>query len=451
MLTRRELTTQALILLFSVLMWISFSVTHSNLTLYLLAGTLIAISLLAPVNQYLSIILLTVTLVPWDYLNSNSTLIYFNPGLAVAVVFLLRRLLTEKMSELRVKVLAAGGLFAIYLSILAILKEHQHGLFQSVVLALISALVWFVFPAFMSTESVIEKNWLTILGLSICLGSFGILEFMTRKNTFSWFFESSFQLLTQKWGTYRITTTLGHPLVNGLIFAILGVLCLYLAASRIHTFAAYSAVAVATTAEAMTGSRSGLLAMGIGYALLLWLKFLRSSKWSMWFILLVSSLLALFLSLEQFGVYQRFSLSESAESTTYRFYLLEQIPKFITNNGILGVGPFSSATEWQKQDLSGLPLENSTIQLLFSYGLLGLVALSLFLTKNVVGNLRTPKGFGSAPVLLAFIIAASGFNFFEAFPSFLALTSVIVSLLYGNALISPATSQNINNSPEENR
>ncbi|MBL8926500.1 MAG: hypothetical protein JNM77_09685, partial [Pseudonocardia sp.] len=51
------------------------------------------------------------------------------------------------------------------------------------------------------------------------LSAYGLVEFIAGKNLLDPWYALAVSPLVQKWDTYRITTTIGHPLLNGMFFA----------------------------------------------------------------------------------------------------------------------------------------------------------------------------------------------------------------------------------------
>ena len=51
------------------------------------------------------------------------------------------------------------------------------------------------------------------------LAAYGLVEFIAAKNLLDPWYALAVSPLVQKWDTYRITTTIGHPLLNGMFFS----------------------------------------------------------------------------------------------------------------------------------------------------------------------------------------------------------------------------------------
>ena len=103
------------------------------------------------------------------------------------------------------------------------------------------------------------------------LSAYGLVEFIAAKNLLDPWYALRCLPLVQKWDTYRITTTIGHPLVNGMFFsASFALFCWQLLDERsvIGRKAAVLGMAASLGATVLSGSRSALIATAFGGAVL---------------------------------------------------------------------------------------------------------------------------------------------------------------------------------------
>ena len=393
--------------------------------LLVLAAIYILFSFLVPSREFFNLILSAAIFCPIHYFGFTGFLGYVPVTMAIVLIASTRSLKYFGFQELKVFYFASAFVFA--LSVLAGLLNNS-----SLVLLLVSSamvsFVWLLSPKLLSRPKPIAENKLSIMIVSAGLGLLSVFEYVGQTNILGWYFASSDLALVQKWAGFRVLTVLGHPLVNGMVFAILGVSILILLLDRfsIPTFTAFLLI---ITALALTTSKSGIVAFFGGAATIL---IIRVARGQLRIVTLIALSLAALIgasftnSNDLFG---RFTSSESTGSNDYRFYLLTQASKIIGSGGLIGGGPLTSASTWNKLDASGLPLENSILQILASHGL-GLTLVGFAgLLFSIRARFREGK-LAAGPIVVTYLACAAGFNLYEAYPSMLLILVLVMSFVY---------------------
>src|SRR5262249_50064731 len=118
--------------------------------------------------------------------------------------------------------------------------------------------------------------------------------------------------------------------------------------------------------------------------------------------------------------------AEAQASATYRSNVMRESLSVIRADGYLGSGP---GTSQRRIDQSGKPLvlENSLLQLRVSPGLPG-VALLLVLLSAAAGTAVRRSRWDAFAGLIACVVAATGFNAWDAIPDTLALLGLVIVL-----------------------
>lgn len=397
-------------------------------TFLLLSYIFIAAGFVWPQKYSFSLLTASVLLIPADYLNLQGWLSYFPPSLILLSILTIRVLLTQPSVKFSTVIL--GIAVTAYLVVVASFQSYIPTS-QALFFAVVSVFVWIFAPNALRGKIDISQNAIGVITIAAWLSSLALFEYITGVSPLRDFYAQSNQLLIQKWETYRVFTVLGHPLVNGLVFAFLGTLLFsfvfqYKSKLRFFLLIPFSLTLVA---EVFSGSRSGLTAFMVGVGAVLLARFTKNAKYFALYALAAITLLIALNFLDQLGLFQRFASYESSESGSYRWHVLASIPSILDRSEYLGGGAFSSQYVWSDIEMSGLPLENSFVQLLASLGPWLFVALLLSLSLKLFSTLRSPIYGGNGAALIAYLVAAAGFNFIEAYPSHLAFLSVLLSNL----------------------
>lgn len=267
------------------------------------------------------------------------------------------------------------------------------------------------------------------------MGSFAIVEYFLRKPLF---YSGSFlpeYSESYKWiyySSFRIETTLGHPLNNGLFFSCLALACFVIWVRSALKFLAASASALSVFATIISGSRTASIAVAIGLCIgfiLLWRQISDPKKASLLFI---SPLTVAIISQQNWfqNLLTRSQSSEGIASQNYRLDLLSWTAQFLNDYSVVGTGPGTSALQWT---LLGnvYPLENGFFQLWVSLGLLATVI--ILVSGSYV--LLSGRPAYSWIVFLPIFLYIPTTNFVESSSSFIpfvGIISILVNILCGS-------------------
>jgi hypothetical protein len=266
--------------------------------------------------------------------------------------------------------------------------------------------------------------------VSILIGILAIVEFALGQNfTFSGTILPSYADLS-KWQattSFRVSTTLGHPLNNGLFFSTASLIVgkelligkirpLYLAsfilsllgllssgsrAASVALIAGLILVTLSSWSNIQTGKR---LAFTIASPLVVFIIFV--SPWMQSFLFRVDS-------------------AEGQSSGTYRMELLQWTDYFWRYFSTSGTGPGTSGTTWPLLGNTA-PLENGLLQLWVS---LGLIPGLFFITALFIVAMRNfTWDFSPLIILLPILFYIPTTNFLEDSSSYLAFFSMAVLL-----------------------
>jgi hypothetical protein len=261
------------------------------------------------------------------------------------------------------------------------------------------------------------------------LGIYGLIEFALRRNMlYGSLYEHATPPLQQSWDVYRITTSLGHPLLNGTFFAIACLLgCGALFRGR-RGWTAFS-TAVAAGAVILSGSRGAVLALVVGIALMtvvaLFKRRVATSRW----------VVAIFVvGITSIGLIGGSSLNERADSreaagsTATRLATYEAGRELVVQYFPLGAGP-GIADELKRAMPVGDPrrgIESSWLQIAISLGVPGLLTIGSLLVWPALSGLVA--NVGAAASLIAYVVAVASYNLIEATRPALLLAGVLIGL-----------------------
>ena len=374
----------------------------------------------APSGVILAALIGVFAFVPMHYMPLPQPFGTITPTLlAVVAVAVLRP--THPKSWLPKTAYLFGGAFIVYLVILAFLGSSasiQYTLAWTVAISI--ALV--VAPLSVGKAADLQTVLGALFVTGLILATYGFIEFALMANPLADFFSSSSSALTQKWGVYRIMTTLGHPLLNATFFALVAVssfASFILARGRLSIFA----FAMSAGAVLLTSSRGGLVALGLGCAVALLLVFRRLNGHRILriMVLAVPIILGLALSLAS-SVEARSNTSEGQGSAGLRLAYMHLVPTLLRATGFLGSGAATSDSVLKEfgGGLARYPLESSLAQAIVSFGVPGTIFLAMFVLIVVGATLRRGAIVGPS-MLAAYVVAASGYNLLEAYPGALLL------------------------------
>ncbi len=376
--------------------------------------------------RYVPAALLTVAvLVPTKYLLPTETLAgTLSPPLVGGVVFAVRAWANARPGRpSRFPVLVTGGLTAWLLvgSAASISRSTSIAWSLSFIVLVIG-----VSLALSHTHDAVDPLQKTWFALGLFVAAFAALEtYVLHDNpVFRHVFEhpNNGRPILQEWSVYRATTTLGHPLVNGLFLATV----LPVATARFlrhRSLRAACAVALLMLGLAATGSRGSIAAGVIGTCVVLAVRRAEPGRIrSVSYLRVLAACgvgLALAVVAASTFLGDRSGSTEGAVSTEYRKQAFDTGTALVRAHAVAGSGPGTAiivarqAEGKVRQTELGGALENSWLELAVAIGPVGLALVALLCSEA----LRRAIAIGSGAVagsLVAYVVAAAGFNFLES-------------------------------------
>jgi hypothetical protein len=270
------------------------------------------------------------------------------------------------------------------------------------------------------------------------LGAYAVLEGLVLHQNllFGALFEHTSWWDSQQHGvSYRVTTILGHPLVNGTVFAAAAVL----AASEIVEVRGKSTThwvrfALLVGAVLATHSRGAAIALAVGVAVVIIFSGNHGNVQSMRRLtLLLSAVLGTIVIVS--GLQARNESSQGQASANVRVTVLSRAAQAVEKLGPFGAGPGEAETYRVDNQLPGseIPLENSYAELAVSLGPLGALLIATLLGSIIVIGLRCPLVLGEAAGLLTIMVDIAGFNAIEGHRATLVLIGLFVMAILTGA------------------
>ncbi|MEI3865701.1 O-antigen ligase family protein [Microbacterium sp. CCNWLW134] len=295
------------------------------------------------------------------------------------------------------------------------------------ILSFIPVVVLPLLVADLSEEArVLERAW-TVLGA--VLGSYAVLEFVMGANVLYWALgaESS-----QHWSVYRAEGPLGHPLLLGTFLAVATVLAFGQWLEGRHSQSLVLA-GLAMMGVLATSSRGSLLAVVAGTTVAIVAVILKPGRsrrgraFGLVAMIAVGAAVVLPLS----PLFDRWVSDEAGDSTAARTQIVELALSLAARSGYLGSGAGTSSIAARDAG-STLPIEASPLQMLVSIGVPGLLLVGAIV---IIALTRSFMGFcvAAAAGLGAFMVAISGYNFFDDRRSALILLGAILIIALGRA------------------
>ena len=269
----------------------------------------------------------------------------------------------------------------------------------------------------------LTRTWLVVGGV---LGLAAVLESATHLNPLGRFYD-----LEQHWSVYRVTTTLGHPLLNGTFFAVTACFALFTALQATGRRWPLVVVFVVTgCAAALSGSRSAVVALGVGLGLGLVLSLLSrkvSAASKVAGVILIVAAMVLVPNLPTFA--RRVGSAEAGASTLYRDAVLRLGINLIEQRPLFGGGPGTSAM-LAEQSGAQLPLESAVLGTVVSLGIVGAAGFLIWmawLARTCIRNHRSEVLTGIG----AFVTAGAAFPLWETNPAAWVLIGLLMLLAAG--------------------
>jgi hypothetical protein len=326
----------------------------------------------------------------------------------------------------RITALAVLFMFWLVLSEIAAPLHTRHGWEW-----LITAAVALVFVV-VNTPQLDPRRFRSLfLIVATVIGSYAILEgFVFHHNLlFGAFFEHTSWWLSQQHSvSYRVTTILGHPLVNGTVFSAAAVLAASdIVERRIRSGVGWTRLAVLVGAVLATHSRGAAIALAVGIAAVIAFSNSRGHDQSTRRLtLLVSAIFGAVVIVS--GLQARDESGQGQASATVRVAVVSRASQTVQKLEPFGAGPGESETYRTNNHLPGseIPLENSYAELAVSLGPIGaLLALALLLSV-VISGLQIPLVVGEAAGLLTILVDIAGYNSIEGHRATLVLIGLFM-------------------------
>jgi polysaccharide biosynthesis protein PslJ len=257
-----------------------------------------------------------------------------------------------------------------------------------------------------------------LLTLCALLGLYALLEgFVLHQNVlFHGLFEgTSWWPNRHNSASYRVSTLLGHPLVNGAVFAVAAVL----AASELvrreqRTWMSFARFAVLVGAVLATHSRGAAIALAVGVAVVLLVqRGLGAGRAVRRLALLACAIVAGTVVFA--GLQARNDSTQGQTSAATRVTVLSRASEALHRLGPFGAGPGQSDSYRRAGHLAGwrVALENSYAELAVSLGVGGALLVAALLLSLVLIGLRTHAAIGEGAALLTLLVDIAGFNAIE--------------------------------------
>jgi hypothetical protein len=281
------------------------------------------------------------------------------------------------------------------------------------------------------------------LAVATVLGVYALLEgvVLHRNVLFAVIFEHSTWWQTQQLYnvSYRVTTLLGHPLFNGLVFCSAAVLAASDFVERSDKpLLAFVRLMILVGATDATHSRSAAIALGIGIIVVVAFSNGRGRGVNTRRLVLATSLV-LGAVITAHGLQARDESREGQASAQTRIAVIDRASETLAHVEPFGAGPGESEAYRKMLRMPGweVALENSYAQLAVSLGPIGALLMVALLIAVVVIGYHNELVIGEATALLAILIDMAGFNAIEDHRPLLILLALFVIVIL-TAARSPA-------------
>jgi hypothetical protein len=394
------------------------------------AGYVGALFLVAP-ERLPAVVLLATALAPTAYLPLPPVARVATPAVAATVVWLIRTRSSPIAAALPRWFVMLAAATVLWLcvktadSINPLVSTGWSALFAVLVVGLGCS-------AERSTSLVARYLTTTWLALAVALGAYAAAEALTGYNPLSVLYAQADYPIVQRWSVFRVTTTLGHPLNNGLFFGVTAAVATMMAADTARStrtrWWAGGAAGASVVALILTVSRSAAVGLVVGLAvgLLLLVASSRRGSGSRVVLGLVVVLVATAVSRSPL-IALRSSTAEGLSSVGYRDAVTSEALQVLAYDHYVGSGAGTSQQRFSSLGID-LVVENSALQLAVSIGL-GAVVVAVLVLATLASMVRRRR-FECAAGLTTFVTIASGFNVIETNPAALALVGLLVLLAW---------------------
>ncbi len=286
------------------------------------------------------------------------------------------------------------------------------------------------------------------LTVATVLGMYALLEgFVLHYNPlFAAIFEHTSWWASQHHNvSYRVTTLLGHPLFNGLVFSAAAVLSASDLAQRSHrSRVALVRFMVLVGATDATHSRGAAIALAIGVVVVIAFSRGRGQGWELRRLALAISFL-LGATILITGLEARDESRQGQASAQVRITVIKRASEALRDLGPFGAGPGESDAYRTARQLPGwqIDLENSYAELTVSLGPIGALLLVALLIAVVVYGLQNELVTGEAAALLTILIDIGGFNAIEGHkPTLILIALFLIAIITAPRPVGTATTHN---------
>jgi hypothetical protein len=400
---------------------------RSGLVLVAAAGVA-SVALLLPLRWMPAIGLATFVLFPAPYLASVPEIAgrYLSPAIVLVGCWGLRTLFTRsQVTDRGVKAVAAlGGATAVWAAVRCwpSIEKNRSALWTAV-LVVVVVLAPLAAARSANVMPLLMATW---TGIVAAVGLLGVVEGVAKTNPLASHFETNGEVIRQSWSVYRIETTLGHPLLNGMFFATSAAMIAVYSLRRPSVLRLVAA-ALATLALVLTASRSGVIALVLGVAVgVLFTFFARTTSPGRKAAMAVSAGIVVLAVVQAPILKQRERSTEASSSAQYRQQVIETSRDEMRRFHYVGSGPGTSQTLLLR-DGKNPSLESSVLQIGVSLGAPGVGGFALLLVAASVLALRRGRPHVVAG-LIAYVTTAAGFNAWDSDPQTLAILGLLLIL-----------------------
>jgi hypothetical protein len=361
---------------------------------------------------------------PLGYISPNATQSYLNPSTWLLLILLVR--CRARLSN--------GNLYLFLLALIILSIWTVFSVNPSRSAAWVFQFLLLLY--FASTAESIGKNieykkvFRGFAIICISLASLAVLEFIRRTpllyngGLLPEFYDS---WKWQYYAVFRVTTTLGHPLNNGLFFAVAALVFLRQAALRPNKALLVGSAMACGFIVFLSASRTAIFSLAVGVIVLLFLYWKNIQTSAKVWLSLVGPILFIALSVSPLfqNILSRFQSGEGISSQTYRQDLLQWVDYFSRTFLFTGTGPGTSGILWGSYGNTS-PLENGILQMWVSLGLLP--TLAILLIAILAFFVRYRNNVGSLLCLIPIVAYLPFTNFIDSSSSFMPLCCLVLVL-----------------------
>ncbi len=400
---------------------------NGSLVYWALLLILLASAAFMKASQIIILALALLVYLPTEYISKDPLQTFFNPTTFLVILFLFK--VKARPSRTGFYVLILGVAFLGVFSALSINST------RSVVWSIQLVLLLYCLLSVRKIKA--TSSGYLLGGLSMITISLGILAISEYLLSTTLLYNGSFLPSYEdayKWENYsvfRVSSTLGHPLNNGLFFSTAASILLLNLAQGARNVAYSAAILFSFVGVFLSGSRSAILSLGIATLLILITSWKRVSPAAKVWLSLSTPIAAIFAGESPWfrSIFVRIESVEGASSQTYRQDLLQWVDFFADKYPFQGSGPGTSGYAWAAFGNTA-PLENGFLQLWVSLGLFS--ALVLIVALITVFFRMIKRNDSSWIQFITVLVYIPLTNFVDDSSSFMAFICVVSLLAFAN-------------------